>query len=430
MADKMQRRYQPFCKRVEQFIMSLNQDQQTSDQLRTEIVRLVLHVQSGQGSQTIRKLFKQIDMLEEFNFFKNQYLDCSFEIHRKLWFAVCKFLQTGKSPQYALMKDVKYCLSALTAEDLEKLKVKTLNKKLNVDHIDIASWQIGKKVKRNLFYNAKAKAGTLSYISKYDPALDIEDFSQDLLCETVRVFNVYQRSTKTPEKIIPTAKTCTVKDCSHKPFSGDVCKYHHVENEVQKYVEVCLNNKVNNIKEYYNCTKRKRIAGTNQTIYRKRNRIKNEIQKNKKMGQSCDHLEKELQSLNQSIQMENNDYYSIVTSFTWDTSDDSKCSGTIEPSPECAYDEAVLKYGNDVSIETALWLESINEKVDPDVLRFINIVLGGQDNEFEEWASHKGVNLEKFTSLVKGARQYLKINPKELRQNKYLKDFLASNRSL
>lgn len=389
-----------FQGKLQQFLDKLEVGQEEKNTIEIEVIRLALHIQEGMGSTKLRRLTFKYNCIDEFTFFKNQYLDMSFYIHRLLWVAVAAKIQNGMEPEAEpLVSDVNYVINRLSDEDIEKVRNLRPNPDLNVDSLDLGTMRTGKKTKRLLIPYVKSKSYTLNFLAEYDRGLDIEDLEQDLLCELVRVYNSYPRSRG--------------RNLDKNPVP--------LEERVQMYLERAVNNKVNNLKEYYTCESRRRVASTDAHLYKERNRLKKLMAKDPANPE----LVQKFAQANHNLRVSDGDFYSTTTPLTRRDSSGGE-ERTIDVSEELG-----AGYGTDPflvntlqSTDTRIWLESICERVDERIANFIRIVTGYHNPEFESWARENKIDLERFDNLVKGARKFCQVNPEELRENDILEEEL------
>lgn len=386
--------------KIQEFLAKLKITQEEKETIEIEIIRLALHIQEGMGSTKLRRLTFRYNCIDEFTFFKNQYLDMSYYIHRQLWVAMVAYIQKGEEPESeVLSSDITYILGKLTPDDLDRIKELKPNPKLNVDSLNLDTMRTGKKTKRLLIPYVKSKSYTLNFLAEYDRGLDIEDLEQDLLCELVRVYNSYPRSRG--------------KNLEKNPVP--------LEERVQMYLERAVNNKVNNLKEFYTCESRRRVASTDAPLYKERNRIKKLLADNP--GDPA--LLERMRKVNYDIKMSDGDYYSTTAPLT------RRDNGGSEERTVDVSEELGSGYGTDPfivntlqSTDTRIWLESICERVDERIANFIRIVTGYHNPEFESWARENQIDLERFDNLVKGARKFCKVNAEELKENDILEEEL------
>lgn len=544
-----------FRNRVEEFLgkTGLN-DVERLGELRKEIVRLAMQIQDGLGSLKLRKITHDYGCFDEFNHFKNQYLDVSYHLHRKLWREVIKSAKETKDAPKS-DPDVQYCLSNLSSEDLKKLKSKQVMGHLDVDNIDLNKWQTGKVKKKDIMAYARSKVSSLNFLVNYDPAIDSEDHTQELLCELVRVFNTYPRSKckNLPVANADITRLCVDKSCGHPATHGNKCEHHDLENRVQMYIEIALNNKVMNIKEYYTCESRRRVAATDHKRYKKLSKLRKEIQKHpkvrvlaseiealtsvssgqlehlqklltsdselnitpaqrqlldltsrvfikkvskniaedlsvvwqkkfktkvdnilssvegadnffkfsgnfvnkanrpefvEKVDKLCDTvnlktvldkeldirrnslkklvgahpLTKDVSELDKQLKESDGDYYSTVVSLIRPADNDNA-----EKPLDISHDQVAVitgesdhSFGSVASLESKMWVDNLCENVTPSVARFIRIVTGEEDKEFEKWANDNHVDSSLFVTLINGAKRYLNIKTADLKKNPFI----------
>jgi hypothetical protein len=436
----------PFSIKMEEFLTECTLPEEAKKHLRAELIRSVLKLLDRKGTLSARAYARKYNCLEKFTFFREQYLSISKYIHRDLWTGVIEFHNKEIIPNdQALFSDITYCLSNLEKTDHKNLKKMKINPNLNIDHIKIdEKWRIGKKVKHKLMDFIKSRTNTLQYLSQYDGALSQEDFQQEIACEMFKIVNLYPKLQS----------------------DGDDAD---VEDKLQRYISVSVNNKVLNIKGYYDHSSRRRIVSTIEPLYKEMKKFKrlhadalktetkicetNNLEyhwivlclakrypetkwdsqpietlreefakiRNDTPDQGyyvhkvCDlpykskeYLEK-LQGIKDKIKNSNSDYYSTVTSIVSDGDIDDEPSNFTDPSNSFE------------AIENNLWVDNICNRVkDGNLSRFIRIVTGSEDKEFETWATSNNINTSNFDSLLKGAKKYLKISQTKLQSDKTL----------
>jgi hypothetical protein len=373
--------------------------------IQKEIVRLALHIQTGMGSTTLRRKTFRLNCLDEFTHFKNQYLDMSSYVHRKLWVAVVNYAKDGilpsaTSPEEAatILEDVMFCLSILDENDQEKVRKTEVKQALNVDSIDLSTMTTGAKSRKDLISYAKSKAFTLRFLTDHDPGLELEDFEQDLLCEIVRVFNAYPRS---------------------KGKNLDANAADNLRLRVEKYLETALNNKVMNLKEYYTCDNRRRVATTDAALYKLKSKLKKLMQKDPNNKEFQDRF-KEVEA---KIKSSDSDYYSIVTSLVRHEDGEDRVIDVADTNKNGSEEEGVL-LEEPRSAEERMWIEQVCTKVSPNIAKFVRIITGEHNKEFEIWAKDQAIDTNLFDSLVKAARKYCDVTKADLLSNRVLSEAL------
>lgn len=397
-----------FEKNMEEFISSINDvilsDDKTATikEFKTEVIRYILKIQKGMGSTAIKSLAHKNNFPSEWSFFKQQYLDMSEYINRKLWKAVVKFVQdTEISDDDMMASDVSYCLNQLGIDDIEKINEKRLNDNCNVGNIDLNTWETGKTKKRNIQEYVQSKVGSLRFLAEYDPAMDLEDFQQDLAVELCRVYNYYEQSSGTK-------------------LASETENQVSLSERFMKYGETALNNKVLNLKEHYSCESRRRVSTTDSKLYRTRTRIKKELSKNpndQKLLAQLDKVEKK-------IKTSNSDYFSTVTPLVRGNDGefrelDAKEIGnplikSIEPTRE---------------LEDQLWVEELILNLPPKQGKFVTVLLKHDDDFeiwFDKWAEGKKVKYDSnnIDHRIRGAFEYCDITRDELKKSDDLLKFI------
>jgi hypothetical protein len=481
------RKPESFQKRVEQLVNEISffvQKESEQKELVSEIVRLVLGIQTGMGSTALRRITFRNNILDDFTFFKNQYLDVSHYLHRQLWKAVVRSVQEGEKytdarlrsdvisclqherpldgNAYAiqvfeekvqafvqvLKQDTAFCLQSLNSRDLAKIKELSINEELNVDSIDMANFTTGKKKPKDLQTYVKTKSYTLNFLSEYDPGFTPEDFDQDLLCETVRVANVYGRS------------KCKNIHRELKDDEGNAQAMTPIKVRLEKYVETALNNKVDNLKEYHTCENRRRVSTTDSKLYKEKAKIKKLMQKNpiynankeklaelKKMigithkdvekrnrfrneladlqlkmcaDSSYKDLHERMDAIEAEIRNSNGDYYSMVTPLVrHDEGEDRVIDVQDDNQGEQKVGEQFL-YHSEKTFDERLWIDGICEEVPENIALFVRIVTGDFAPEFENWAKEQGIDTSYFDAMVNGAKRYCNVTKSQLLSNQEL----------
>lgn len=398
-----------FEKNMEDFVASINDTvlsedkEKTLSEFRTEVIRYTLKIQKGMGSTAIKSLAHRHNFPSDWSFFKQQYLDMSEYINRHLWKAVVLFVKDTKmSDDNMLASDVNYCLKHLKMEDIEKINKKNINEDCNVGGIDLSTWETGKKKKRNLMEYCQSKTGSLRFLTEYDPAMDSEDFQQDLAVELLRVYNYYEQSAGSKLK---------AEKANNIPL----------EERFMKYGETALNNKVLNLKEHYSCESRRRVSTTDSKAYRTRARLKKELSKNPDDPK----IAKELAKVEKKLKTSNGDYFSTVTPLVRGNDGefrelDAREIGnplvkSIEPTRE---------------LEEFLWVEELIQSLPPKLSNFVSILLNHDDAFeiwFNEWSQDKKITYDSnnIDHRIRGAFEYCGVTRDELKKSDKLLKFIT-----
>lgn len=382
--------------RVQDFLEKAKIGDQHKQHFKVEIVRLFMQTQDGLGSIPLRKMSGQQHCLSEFVWFKNQYLDVSHYLHRVLWPAVLSRIEGNKETLDELESDVQFCLEYLPEKDKQKLKANPVSEKFKLQNEEMGgTWTTGEKTRKDLLSYVRSKVHALSFLSKYDPAFDKDDFAQDLVCEALRVFNIYPRS-----------KGRSLNDDDNTPL----------RTRVEKYIETALNNKVMNLKEFYTCESRRRVCTTNTDLYKKRAKLKKLL----KTEPANEDLKKELVEINKKIKNNNSDYYSRVSPLVKREDGEDQILDVSEDESRGIF----ISKTNQA--ETNLVVDSICDQVDERVARFVKLISGAEhDDDFEAWASENGIDTNKFDTLVRGAKKFFGLKNSELRENPVLRKALG-----
>lgn len=398
-----------FEKQMEDFVSSIKpvvlseNNQQTIADFRKEVIRYVLKIQKGMGSTAIKSLAHKHNFPSEWTFFKSQYLDMSQYVNKVLWKAITKCVQeTEISEDETVASDVNYCLQFLGMDDVEKINNKVLNEGCNVSSINLSTFTTGKKKKRNLTEYVQSKVGSLRYLAQYDPAMDLEDFQQDLAVEYCRVYNYYEQSAGTKLKAEKENKT---------PL--DVM--------FMKYGETALNNKVLNLKEHYSCESRRRVSTTDNKLYRTRTRLKKELSKNPQNAE----VKQKLLDVEKKLKTSNGDYFSTVTPLVRGNDGefrelDAREIGNplvkcIEPTRE---------------VDDHMWIEELIQSLPPKLSNFVSVLLK-HDDEFElwfaDWAKGKKIRYDSnnIDHRIRGAFEYCNVTRDELKKSDKLLKFIT-----
>lgn len=378
----------------------------TIEEFKSEVIRYILKIQKGMGSTAIKSLAHKHNFAPEWSFFKQQYLDMSAYVNRKLWKAIVNYTQdceTEEDRTYA--SDVMYCLSHLNADDLELLKKKKVNKDCNVDEINLNTFVTGKTKQRNLQEYFASKVGGLRYLVQYDPAMDLSDFEQDLAVEFCRVYNYYEQSVGTKLEA-------------------------EKENEVslgerfQKYGETALNNKVLNLKEYWGCESRRRVSTTDNKLYRTRARLKKELAKNPDDTKIIAKLAK----IEEQIGNSNSDYFSVVTPLVRGNDGEFR-----ELDAREIGNPLVKAIDSTQDVEETMWVNELIEGLPPKLSRFVQALLT-HDEEFEKWfgvwskAKKKPMDSNNIDDRIRGAFEYAGVTKEELKRSDKLLKFIERKR--
>lgn len=461
--DSLVKPLESFESRVTKFLGSIRLDDNIKQSVAHETIRLILQIQEGTGSNLLRKLAFDNDFFEDFNFFKNQYLDMSAYIHRRLWVAVLDYIQNEKLPESEPLRgDVLFCSGYCDERDIKRLRAKEVREDLNVDAVDLANMRTGNKTKRSLYPYVQSKSYTLNFLSEYDQGLEIADFEQDLLCEMVRVFNSYPRSKG--KKLEDNAPAGVEK----------------LESRVQMYLERAVNNKVLHLKTYHTCDLRTRITCTQAEDYKQQKRVNKTIkllERNLAKAQKAfeDHqarmllipegarpdfaleetkltaalekarndatriplLKQQLDEVKQKIRETSSDYVPLVTSLVRKEAggEEERVIDLADGSQRFLSDESgeddMVGGTTHITSEDRIWIEDICSRVDEKSAMFIKVIIGDHVADFERWAKDKNIDTDRFDQLVKGARTYYQLSSKDLQENEVIVEtlipYLSSN---
>jgi DNA-directed RNA polymerase subunit H (RpoH/RPB5) len=398
-----------FAQRVNAFLESVKLLENEKQEFAKEIARLAMQVQTGMGSTRIRRIAFRRNIETDFHFFKTQYLDSSAYIHRQLWKAVVLKTQEKSYAEYTNSKnetfideDVTYMLSLLDEEDVAKIRAMKIAPGLNIDHINLVDLTTGKNKKRSFLEHVKIKRNPLSFIADNDPGTSIEDLEQDLLTEAVRVSNMYNRSKG------KNLSMCAVDD--------------NVSQKLEKYLETALNNKVMNLKEHHTCDSRRRVVSTKDAEYKK---IK-KLRKLSKQDPTNKDLTNKIGEIRRHIDTSGTEYFSTVSALVAADDGEFKIIDIIDNKEQHVDvgpgDDSGSLNAPMMTSENAVWIEKLCGRVDDKIAKFVRIVVGERDEDFEQWAKRTGCDTDNFDSLVRGARTFCKVTRNELAQNPVLEE--------
>ena len=437
--------------RVEEFLSDYVKNDSRKQVYRSEIIKYLFQIQSGKGMKRLRELAAEDDIANDYSHFSKQYLSISHYLHVVLFKTYHATLLSGSpEPEGVLAEDITYINSVITDRDRQLISEKPLNPTLDTSSIDLSTFKTGQTVKRDVMSYAKSKISSLSFLSKYDSGVTQDDFKQDLAEEIVKVKNTYHRS---PGKSIE--KTDNT-------------------NLFEKYLEITLNNKVKNIKQYYQCETRKRVGTTEHEKYKLRAKLTKEL--SSASAERAQEIQAELRELNTAIRNGQGDYYSNVSSLSFHDSAEDR---SIEID-ESTLDGLTNSKSRQEKIDEELWTESLlmkmfkrlREKIkeclvgeDPDFLvyrhrhkaqdlttalksyldleeetyqkllcnedapnykyaRFLRIAIGHEDAEFERWAESANIKMNSPSSINLAAKKYLGIDKNAIIRNPVIKEIL------
>lgn len=397
-----QKQLEDFIDSVSDYVLAENKNQALIE-FKREVIRYILKIQKGMGSTAIKSMAHRNNFIDDWVFFKQMYLDMSFYVNRRLWKAIVIYVKDLEEDQDEMITaDVNYCISQLTTEDIEKIKDKKVNTDCNLDHIDMSKFETGKRKKRTLPEYFASKTGSLKFLATYDPAMEQEDFEQDLAVEFFRVANYYEQSAGSKLK---------EEKKNNIP----------VEERFMKYAETALNNKVLNLKEHWSCESRRRVSTTDNKLYRLQAKLKKDISKDP----SNDKLKRELEKVKAKLRTSNGDYFSTVTPLV--RGEDGEFRELDAREIGTPLTKAVNPMGE---TEDTMWINQILTDLPSKVADFVNIICFDGNEEFERWfdnwAKGKKVkyNTNNFDHRVKGAFEYCGVTRDELKKCDQLLKFL------
>lgn len=388
-----------FLNKIEEFLASVNIPEEVKDEFRTETIKLAITIQEKMGATILRALSRKWDFFEEFTHFKKQYLDMSAYIHKILWRDVVYFIQKKdfRRNDAILNKDIMYCIKYLTDADIEKVVDMKINHNLNAA-LDLDAFTTGKTTQRDLYTYVKSKAGTLKFLSKYDFGNDPEDFVHDLIEELVRVNNGYNKS-------------------SGKNLDGAVS----VDTAIKMYIETALNNKVNQVKDYWSSDVRRRVTSTHSHLYRRRGNLRKIIKKETDL-EKIKAMNEEIGQINDKLRASNHDYYSIVTPLVRTNESENREVDAQEIDPNTIEESTT---------DEDIWAADLIQDLPPRISRCINILMGNYDEEFFIWSMDKGkkYNLDMLDQYFKATMEFCKVGKEELKSNPVILQALGTSPS-
>ncbi len=362
---------------------------------RTEAVRLILTIQDKMGATILRALSREFDFFEDFTHFKKQYLDMSAYIHKSLWRDVIYFIQMKdfRTNDAELNKDIMYCLKHLTDSDIEKILDMKINHNLNAA-LNLDEFTTGKTTQRDLYTYVKSKAGTLKFLSKYDFGNDPEDFVHDLVEELVRVNNGYNKS-------------------SGKNINDNTS----VDDSIKQYVETALNNKVNQVKDYWSSDVRRRVTSTHSPLYRRRANLRKILKKEIDIAVIAK-INTEIGEINEKLRTGNHDYYSTVTPLVRTNESENREVDSQEIDPSTIEES---------STEEEIWAHDLTLDLTPRISRCVKLLMGHYDEEFAFWSvKQKDFNLDQLDQYFKAVMKFCKVTRDELKSNPVILQALST----
>lgn len=382
-----------FQHNLESFVSTLAISDKGKNDVRREVVKLILTIQDKMGATVLRTMMRDIegfDYFEDFVHWKKMYLDVSAYIQRVLWREVVYFIQKkdfqGNNPQ--TNKDVMYCIKCLHDEDIQKVVEMKINHNLNAA-LDLSadSFTTGKTTQRDLYSYVRSKAQTLKYLSKYDFGIEPEDFVQEVVEELVRVNNIYNRS-------------------SGKNLDASV----KLDSAIKAYIETALNNKINQVKDYWSSDSRRRVTSTHAAEYRKRANLRKLLKKEVDL-EKIEKIKGELAKLEEFLRTKNHDYYSVVTPLVRNNESEDREVDAQEINPAIIIPNTT---------DDDIWSNDLIIDLPKRVSRCVSIIIGNHDDEFYNWVKERGMNqvIEKdLNRYFKAAMEFCGVTKEELRSN-------------
>jgi len=418
--------------KLDNFTSTIPISEQQKRLLIAEIIRHVLRIPSvmatsnqdieKDGPNNLRSLAFELGCIEEFTFFKSIFLDVSYYLHRVFWIETVKYFRDNVPPSAPVAMDIVYMQGFLKDADFINIKEIKTNEHFNLDHIDLNTWETGQNQKRKLEAYVKSKIKNLTFLTKYDPGLSLEDFAQDLAAEVVRIHNVYQRSLA---KNLPKGK-----------FDVDLA--------IQMYVESSLNYKVSGIKGYFTCESRRRVGATEEMELLQKEK-KKLVKERAQMAAS-----KSPQGIAWAVNEFNiknctsTDYHSIAVPMKYYSGDEDTgherefCGDDLATDAESNFSAYSQQNPRDV-LDDDLWVNGIIEKlqkaahekkVNDRIVSFVKIVTSKQSDDldgFHVWVKENNVNTNNFGALVNGAKKYCNLKKSDLK-NQYLRSVILTHR--
>jgi len=414
-----------FKTKLENFLSSISAPEAVKNQVRREMVKLILTIQQEMGANFLTRISREHDFFEDFKFFKNMYLDKSAYLHRTLWREIVYFIQEQEyktkdskkevenqikietnifNPEIKSAKlkelenkldsikvlelDILYAINFLQDDDIEKIINMKINHELNVS-LDLQNTEFttGKTTKRDLNSYTKSKTNTLKYLSRYDPGMSKEDFQQDIAEELLRVNNIYNKS-------------------SGKNLAGD----DDVDTAIKKYIETSLNNKVNQIKDYWGSGIRNRVSSTHSALYNRKENLEKQI-KTEEDPIKLKKLEFQLKAVEIEIKEGKSDYFSVLVPLVRTNESENREVDAQEVDPTIIID--------DIN-EEKIWAKDLIDDLPPRLSKCVNILMGNYDEGFVAWTrntSSKKYNLDILDHMFKAAMEYCRVTRNELRNN-------------
>lgn len=387
-----------FKERVENFIREAGLPAGIHNEFRNEISKLILTIQELQGASVLRALSRKENFFDDFKYFKDTYLDKSAYIHRVLWREVIYFLKSKdmRSDEKILMEDVLYVVNNLKDCDIEKIYNMQINMDLNVA-LEMDTFTTGENVNRDIYTYVKSKANTLKYLPKYDFGLANEDLQHDLIEEVLRVNNSYNKSS-----------------------GKNVNASENFEDNVRRYIETALNNKVSQIKDYWGSDNRRRVSSTHASLYRKRGTLRKAVAKEKDAAVLAD-LHQQLEEIEHKIKTLPHDYFSTVTPLVRTNESENREVDAQEIDPSTISDDQTIE---------GMWVHDLILDLPPRLSRCVKIITGVFDEEFEEWckSTKPKANLNLLDHLFRCAMEFTNVSKDELKNSPVIMQALSDNR--
>lgn len=386
-----------FKERIEEFLKEIDLNEEDQQEFRNEVCKFILTIQEQQGAAVLRAMSRKLNFFEEFKYFKDIYLDKSAYIHRHLWREVIFFIKHKqfRVEEPILSSDILYVVDHLKDSDLEKIISLQINMDVNAS-LNMDEFTTGENVQRDIYTYVKSKANTLKYISKYDFGIDADDLQHDLIEEVLRVNNAYNKS-------------------SGKNINGG----ENIDNNIKRYIETALNNKVSQIKDYWGSETRRRVNSTHATLYRRRGTLKKAIAKETNKDVLAK-LNSELIEIENLIKTQGHDYFSTVTPLVRTNESENREVDSQEIDPSTIEEDNTLEN---------FWAKELLQDLPPRVSRCVSIIMGDFDEEFETWCriSKPKANLDILDNLFRCALEFCKLTKDDLKNNPTIIRALSGN---
>lgn len=368
------------CARLTKTFDDLNMTDNIKKEVYSSIISYSLNCTKSSG---LKKIAKHHNIVKNVMELKKSFLDTNYYMLTKFWRGVWWYTITGDMSEAS----TKYNVSMSDLELAEKyMSYQCLEKLINIDKSECEKTMSDKERLRLLnilmpYINNIARR-KLTFISKYDSALGMQDFAADLITEAIRIIN-------------------------HYDYLNELM--------LLNYARRSVHNKVMNIIGYRNTQSRNRLI-----------KVENE---NENEDNDSENKSKSI-----SITMYQNTVYSMDKMLeTNDTDENYSYMDYLSDDSPSQLDEAI---STDI-------IESISANLTPNEVTFINIVSGKYDEEFEKYVVSNNMNVNifndnkrhsKFSYLVKNAAAYTGVSKSVLKRklckSSYFKNQMHKNKIL